>query len=56
MAGNIEKTQNIDEIISAAQTTNKYKTIEVNKAIEPHTDLGNLLITDINLIGRQNFG
>jgi hypothetical protein len=55
MAAEKQETQNIDDIISAAETKNKYKTTEVNKQIEPQTDLGNLLITDINLFERQNF-
>ena len=47
----------IEEIISAAKTKNenKYKSIEVKKLIEPETDLGNLLVTDINLIECRNF-
>ncbi|XP_028395138.1 ribosome biogenesis regulatory protein homolog [Dendronephthya gigantea] len=47
----------IDEIISASKSKNdgKYKTIEVNKLVEPQTDIGNLLVTDINLIETKNF-
>ena len=59
MAANIERhkeeAMTINDVISAAKTREKYKPIEVNKQIEPETDLGNLLIADINLFERKNF-
>ena len=58
MAVDNEKSAiHIEEIISAAESKNeaKYKSIEVTKLIEPETDLGNLLVTDINLIECKNF-
>ncbi|CAB4030611.1 ribosome biogenesis regulatory homolog, partial [Paramuricea clavata] len=57
MAANIESEEatTINDVISAAKTREKYKPIEVNKQIEPETDLGNLLIADINLFERKNF-
>lgn len=55
MAAVSEGAKSIDEIISAAECETKYKSIEVNKLIEPQTDVGNLLITDINLVERKNF-
>ena len=61
MADNVESefsnAMDIDEIISASKSKSdgKYKTIEVNKLVEPQTDIGNLLVTDINLIETKNF-
>ena len=58
MAVDNEKSAiNIEEIISAAESKNetKYKSTEVKKLIEPETDLGNLLVTDINLIECKYF-
>ena len=49
----VNKAVNVDEIIS--KNAGKYKTIEVVKQIEPEIDLGNLLLSDINLIDRKNF-
>ena len=38
----------INEILSAKQS--KYKPIEVNKEVEVEVDIGNLLVTDTNVL------
>ena len=57
MAVEKEALCNLEEIISAAEQREEkhYKTTEVKKLIEPHSDLGNLLLTDLDPFEYKNF-